>query len=129
MRIGFLCLIMKAHHAIIKMVLQTQTVSGAHCLAHHHESDFALLKLEETPPEEYNIYFSGWDISGNNPFNCTTIHHPVGDIKKISQHSGVAISDGWFFDDETHWKINEWQSGIANPVLMVLLCLIKTNKL
>ena len=92
-----------------------QTVSGSTLLVHHYESDFALLKLAETPPDEYNIYFSGWDISGNNPFNCTTIHHPVGDIKKISQHSGVAISDGWFFDDETHWKINEWQSGVTEP--------------
>ena len=95
--------------------ITTQTVSGASLLAHHHESDFALLKLEEYPPEDYNIYFSGWDITGVNPINCTTIHHPVGDIKKISHHNGVAISDGWFFDDDTHWKINEWSSGITEP--------------
>ncbi len=95
--------------------ITNQTVSGASLLTHHYESDFALLKLEETPPEDYDIYFSGWDISGNNPFNCTVIHHPVGDVKKISQHTGVAISDGWFFDDETHWKINEWIFGITEP--------------
>ncbi len=93
----------------------SQTVSGASLLVHNYESDFALLKLEETPPIEYDIYFSGWNISGNNPINCTSIHHPVGDIKKITQHQGVAISDGWFFDDETHWKINEWFSGITEP--------------
>ncbi len=95
--------------------ITNQTVSGASLLTHHYESDFALLKLEETPPEEYDIYFSGWDATVNNPFNCTVIHHPVGDIKKISHHTGVAISDGWFFDDETHWKINEWSSGITEP--------------
>ena len=95
--------------------ITNQTVSGATLLVNHYESDFALLKLEENPPEDYDIYFSGWDITGNNPFNCTSIHHPVGDIKKISQHTGVAISDGWFFDDDTHWKINEWSSGITEP--------------
>lgn len=95
--------------------ITNQTVSGATLLVNHYESDFALLKLEENPPEDYDIYFSGWDITGDNPFNCTSIHHPVGDIKKISQHTGVAISDGWFFDDDTHWKINEWSSGITEP--------------
>ena len=95
--------------------ITNQTVSGASLLAHHYESDFALLRLEETPPEDYDVYFSGWDISEQNPFNCTSIHHPVGDIKKISQHEGVAISDGWFFNDGTHWKINEWSSGITEP--------------
>ena len=95
--------------------ITNQTVSGATLLVNNYESDFALLKLEENPPEDYDIYFSGWDITGDNPFNCTSIHHPVGDIKKISQHTGVAISDGWFFDDDTHWKINEWSSGITEP--------------
>tara|TARA_Y100001970_G_scaffold153517_1_gene187936 strand:+ start:7420 stop:9822 length:2403 start_codon:yes stop_codon:yes gene_type:complete len=92
-----------------------QTASGATLLAHHYESDFALLKLEEVPPEEYDIYFSGWDISTNQPVNCVTIHHPVGDIKKFSYHEGFAVSDGWFFDDNTHWKISEWESGITEP--------------
>ena len=46
--IGSLCLIMKAHHAIIKMELQTKLYHNSTLLA-HHESDFALLKLAETP--------------------------------------------------------------------------------
>jgi hypothetical protein len=95
--------------------ITSQTISGATLLSHNYESDFALLRLEENPPEEYDIYFSGWDISGSNPFNCTSIHHPVGDIKKISYHEGSAISDGWFFDDGTHWKIDEWTGGITEP--------------
>ena len=95
--------------------ITSQTVSGATLLAHDSESDFALLRLEEIPPVEYDIYFAGWDVSGNNPINCTSIHHPVGDIKKISNHEGVAISDGWFFNDDTHWRIDEWVEGITEP--------------
>ena len=95
--------------------ITNQTISGATLLTHNYESDFALLRLEENPPEEYDIYFSGWDIREENPFNCTSIHHPVGDIKKISYHEGLAISDGWFFDDDTHWRIDEWIGGITEP--------------
>ncbi len=95
--------------------ITNQTISGATLLAHNYESDFALLRLEENPPEEYDIYFSGWNITTTNPSNCTSIHHPVGDIKKISYHEGLAISDGWFFDDDTHWRIDEWIEGITEP--------------
>ena len=35
--------------------LTDQTISGATLLSHHHESDFALLKLAENPPEYFDI--------------------------------------------------------------------------
>ena len=60
-----------------------QTLSGATLLTHHHESDYALLRIEETPPEYFDVYFSGWDRRNIAPQNCISIHHPVGDIKKI----------------------------------------------
>ena len=91
------------------------TLSGSTLLAHNSQSDFALLKLNESPPSYYNIYFSGWDARELSPSNCVSIHHPVGDIKKISFHEGNAESDGWFFDDDTHWRIHEWSSGITEP--------------
>ena len=92
-----------------------QTVSGATLLAHNSESDFALLRLEESPPEDFDIYFSGWDARLLTPSDCISIHHPVGDIKKISYHTGDAISDGWYFDDDSHWRIDSWNSGITEP--------------
>ena len=91
------------------------TLSGSILLTHNSQSDFALLKLSENPPLDYNIYFSGWDAREINPSNCVSIHHPVGDIKKLSWHEGSAISDGWFFNDGTHWRIDEWTSGITEP--------------
>jgi len=91
------------------------TLSGAELLSHNVQSDFALLKLSETPPLDYNVYFAGWDARDLTPTNCVSIHHPVGDIKKISFHNGYAISDGWFFDDSSHWRINQWSSGITEP--------------
>ena len=92
-----------------------QTLSGATLLSTNSTSDFALLKLEEAPPDYYNIYFSGWDARDIIPTNCVSIHHPVGDIKKISFHQGFAISDGWYSNDNTHWRIDEWTEGITEP--------------
>ena len=92
-----------------------QTLSGATLLTHHHESDYALLRIEESPPEYFDVYFSGWDKRDITPQNCISIHHPVGDIKKISYHEGYAISDGWYENDGSHWRIAEWDSGITEP--------------
>ena len=92
-----------------------QTLSGATLLSHNYESDYALLKIEEQPPEYFDIYFSGWDKRNIAPQNCISIHHPVGDIKKISYHDDYAISDGWYENDGTHWKISLWDNGITEP--------------
>lgn len=62
-----------------------QSISGATLLANNPYSDFALLQLSSTPPQRYNPYYLGWDRTGNNPsVPATIIHHPMGDVKKIS---------------------------------------------
>ena len=62
-----------------------QSISGATLLANNPYSDFALLQLSSTPPQSYNPYYLGWDRTGNNPsVPATIIHHPMGDVKKIS---------------------------------------------
>lgn len=79
--------------------------SGATILANNHQSDFALLRLREKPINysDFTPFFLGWDRSGNsgNPGVC--IHHPEGDLKKIStvayQPSSTTMS----------WKV-QWKS-------------------
>jgi hypothetical protein len=50
--------------------------------------DFALLELLTPVPPHFNISYAGWSPSifstDPNPFNMVGIHHPRGDIKKIS---------------------------------------------
>ena len=53
--------------------------------------DFALCKINTPVPPHFNYTFSGWSTSmfsfGNSPpppFHYVNIHHPRGDIKKIS---------------------------------------------
>jgi len=45
------------------------------------------------------------------------IHHPSGDIKKISYSDTPFTSDTWSGTPaNSHWKVN-WSDGVQNPVL------------
>lgn len=48
-------------------------------------SDFLLLKVTGTINPAFNVYYNGWDrTNGNTGLVGSCIHHPGGDIKKIS---------------------------------------------
>ena len=85
------------------------TVSGSTLLANSSASDFALLELNESPPDNYNVHFAGWDVSGNIPSTPVCIHHPSGDIKKITFDYDNASNAGSF------WDINSWNDGTTEP--------------
>ena len=73
------------------------STTGATVLANNDESsctDFALLCLDEDPRDIQNmdLYYLGWDNSGYSTNNCVGIHHPKGDLKKISTINGYPMS-------------------------------------
>ncbi len=55
-------------------------------------SDFKLLELSQHIPDSYNPYFSGWNREEIASPSGVGIHHPTGDIKKISTYKSVLIS-------------------------------------
>ncbi len=61
-------------------------------------SDFALIRLAENPRDRYDVYFNGWDATGDPGETGVGIHHPAGDDKKISTHSQVPVDNGFFWD-------------------------------
>ncbi|SMD45860.1 Por secretion system C-terminal sorting domain-containing protein [Aquiflexum balticum DSM 16537] len=65
--------------------------SGAVVVANNPVTDFALLELIEHPGDKTGVspYFLGWDRSGNAGTGGVGIHHPRGDLKKISTYSGT----------------------------------------
>jgi len=85
------------------------TVSGSSLLENSSTSDFALLLLNETPPEGYNVHYAGWDVAGSTPSTPVGIHHPSGDIKKISFDYNNASNSGNF------WDVNSWDDGTTEP--------------
>ncbi len=96
--------------------LDNNTLTGAMLKAKSNDnggddgSDFLLLELNDTIPTNYNAYYAGWDITDNNATSGVSIHHPNGDIKKISTFTNGATSSsfgGTFLN--THWEL-KWVS-------------------
>jgi lysyl endopeptidase len=90
-----------------------QSVSGSILRANNSGSDFALLELSSTPPAAYNPYYSGWDRSGITPPAAVGIHHPSGDIKKISFENDPLGVVSWGGAD--CWHVMAWDDGTTEP--------------
>jgi lysyl endopeptidase len=92
------------------------SVSGATDKAKYATSDFWLMQLNTAPPAEYNIFYSGWNhtTDANIATKVWGIHHPSGDIKKISwEDDGVTTSAylGATGSGTDHWRIDSWSDG------------------
>ncbi|MCF8201842.1 MAG: T9SS type A sorting domain-containing protein [Crocinitomicaceae bacterium] len=91
-----------------------QSLSGAVLRARRTPSDFCLVEItgglvNGTVPLDYNPYFSGWDNSGNIPTSSVSIHHPSGDIKKISfDDAAPSISQGMGSSEANSTWTVEW---------------------
>ncbi len=104
---------------------QTQTISNATLIANKNDGagnlDFALLQISAVPPAEYQAYYAGWNTNDNfNPNVVTCIHHPAGDIKKITVHNAgnnpsvypYSLGMGGItYDSHAHWYIWDWEVG------------------
>lgn len=84
---------------------------GATILANFSYADFALLRLSDDPQSisNYTPYYLGWDHSGQSTNTCVCIHHPLGDVKKISTSTTQPVStlycDYTESSNGTHWKV------------------------
>ncbi len=98
------------------------SLSGATLRARRTPSDMCLVEITGglvggTVPASYNAYLSGWNNLDVAPDSTVCIHHPAGDIKKISFDDAPAISvqamgsseanSSW----EVHWDRNTTTEG------------------
>jgi PKD repeat protein len=83
------------------------SMNGAIKLANANTSgsDFLLLRLADTVPLYYEPYYNGWSIENAISPQGVTIHHPAGDIKKISTYTEPIESSQWFSTPGTHWQV------------------------
>ncbi len=91
-----------------------QTVSGSTLKARYSPSDFCLLQLNSQPPETYNVFYAGWDRQNNAATSGVGIHHPDGDIKKISFYTTPLTTDSWSQNDNAHWLVH-WSTAVTEP--------------
>ncbi len=87
------------------------TISGCILRANNTPSDFFLVELSSTPPANYNVFYAGWNTIDTPSQNSTGIHHPAGDVKKISHDYDPCVSSGYYASGNDHWKIVDWDSG------------------
>ncbi len=68
-------------------------------------SDFFLVEMTNSIPSSFDPYFAGWDATGLVPQNAFGIHHPSGDVKKISYTEDI-VSGTWQASGN-HWVV-QW---------------------
>jgi len=93
--------------------LVNKTISGCQLKATSTKLDFCLVQLSSNPPLLYQPYFAGWSKSTSATANTTCIHHPSGDVKKISKDfdSQTIGNYGGGYDYNSHWLISLWDVG------------------
>jgi V8-like Glu-specific endopeptidase len=92
----------------------TMNINGAILRANSANSDFLLAELNSTPNPNWGIYYNGWDRSGIAATQLTGIHHPAGDIKKISRDNSTAVESTWTGTPlNNHWRVPSWDEGVT----------------
>ncbi|MCX7745074.1 MAG: trypsin-like peptidase domain-containing protein, partial [Flavobacteriales bacterium] len=92
-----------------------QSISGGTQRAAFTGSDMSLVEINSAVPSSYNAYWAGWDRSNTPPVNPYGIHHPSGDIKKISFSTGTATTATWGSPAATTWRTPTWTDGVTEP--------------
>ena len=91
------------------------SISGATLKARNSASDFCLVRMSSTPPPSYTVYYAGWNKQDTAASSGACIHHPSGDIKKISYSDTPFTSSTWAGTPaDSHWKVN-WSDGVTEP--------------
>ncbi len=68
-------------------------------------SDMLLVQLNQTIPNNYNVYMNGWDRNNSVQGPGACIHHPSGSIKKISTYNSVTNATWQGGLSNAHWRV------------------------
>jgi hypothetical protein len=89
-----------------------KAVVGAKLKAHSGEqqaigSDFYLVRLNEEIPDTFHVFYNGWSRGEDDPSaSGVGIHHPGGDLKKISTYKTTLESVSWMGGSGlNHWSV------------------------
>ncbi len=93
----------------------SHSLSGSSLKASFDSLDFALVRLNNTPAANYRPYLLGWNRKNIAPSSSISIHHPLGDIKKISIDNDPAITAKFntSYLSNGFWKILRWDYGVT----------------
>jgi hypothetical protein len=86
-----------------------QTVSGSTELAGNSGYDYRLVRITQAIPSTYKPFFLGWNRTTSAPGSTCCIHHPTGDVKKISFDNNAPTFSG------NQWRVSQWDLGVTEP--------------
>jgi hypothetical protein len=87
---------------------------GATLRASRADADFSLVELTQSPQTAWNPYYAGWDASGTVPSGTIGLHHPSGDVKKITAGPAPATTSNCIASgttSSTHWLTGPYSQG------------------
>ncbi len=84
--------------------------NGSQLRANNAASDFRLLQLNQTPASNSGLHYAGWSRNTTGITTLTGIHHPRGDVMKISQVVAAPAKSAYLGGTGTdHWQM-DWAS-------------------
>jgi len=89
----------------------SNTMTGATLKAHGGNagdtgSDFCLVLLNQNIPDTFNVYFNGWNRKDTTSPSGVCIHHPEGDLKKISTYDQPLVTVNFSGNpNPCHWRV------------------------
>lgn len=86
--------------------------NGSTVRARNAPSDFALVELHQRPTSLSPLVFSGWNRSSVPATSATGIHHPSGDVMKISRDHDPLVRSSAFGQVNQHWQVL-WDVGVT----------------
>lgn len=90
-----------------KEITGSQVKAFSNDLGGEYGSDFLLLQLSASVPQAWKVYYAGWNLDTTSQYiSGVSVHHPSGDIKKISTYNWPLTFDAPFSTspDNTHWE-------------------------
>jgi lysyl endopeptidase len=76
--------------------------------------DFSLVRLNVQPPDSFRVYYAGWNRTALSATKTVAIHHPLGDVKKISfdyDPPDTSYHVAKYYPEYvlySHWRILQW---------------------
>ena len=89
--------------------ITTQFSSGSILRATSATSDFCLLELDDLIPDNYDVFYAGWNRNNTQPNMAVGIHHPAVAEKRISVDTDRLSRNNGFL------IINDWDYGTTEP--------------
>jgi len=87
-------------------VVGATTLANTYVNDYNIGSDLYLVRFTKDIPGNYPVYYNGWSISETPSNSGVGIHHPDGDIKKISTYtSPLEASYYKSRENSTHWEV------------------------